>query len=221
MVRRIGDATASVGHHGAMTDASDSALPSSRAAEAEEASSGGPKRLLLLAGAVVVVLLIAGAIALALQGDDEDRVWPPELGGRAEGLGQVNEPAPTVEVTAEPGVYLWSDFDGWHLWVVNGEGVSGVSGTIVADDDVGEGTLAVEGAGELTVDESSFTFDLPGEPALVGLDFNPGFYTGEMVIDLEGPDGPIDPALVTFGRSGSAETMPIVLEQIERPASDE
>lgn len=206
-----------------MTDAdADAAFPSSWKAEADEVSSGGGRtRLLVVLGSIAALLVIAGVIALVLRNDSEDRVWPAELSGRAEGLGRVNVAAPDVELAADPGVYLWQDFDGWHLWVVNGDGISGVSGTIQADSEVGRGTLAVAGAGALTVEDESFTFDLPAEPELVGIDFNPGFFTSELVIELQGPDGPIDPALVTLGRRGSTDAVPVVIEKVERPAPTE
>lgn len=131
-------------------------------------------------------------------------------------------PAGQVAATAEPGVYLWSDFDGWHLWVVNGEGIGPITGSIQANDDVADGNLAIADAGTIEVDERSFAFELPAEPGLVGIDFNPGFFTDELTIELEGPDGPIDPGLVSFGRSGeSPDEVPFQLEKVPAPEPEE
>ena len=74
-------------------------------------------RLWLAVGIAVAVLLIAGiAIALSLPKGKATKVtWPASYGGRPAGLGVVNQPASKVAVTASPGIYVWSDFDGWHL----------------------------------------------------------------------------------------------------------
>lgn len=191
-------------------------------------------------GLVVLALIIVAVVVLANRGSDDDdakkgsgdktdqssdssdggnekstkKVWPPELGGRPAGLGKTKQPAPDVTVEADPGAYLWNDFDGWHLWVVNGAGVPAISGSISSNDDLDKAVLAIDGAGSVTPNGKTATFELPTDVPLAGIDFNPGFYSDDIVVTLNGPDGaPIDAALVKTGKKSTQAPFPIVIRK--------
>jgi len=190
-------------------------------------------------GLVVLVLLVVGMVIVSKSGSDDDKkasgdgteqatgngegandgkaakpVWPPAVGGRPAGLGETKVPATEVTVEAEPGVYLWNDFDGWHLWVVNGAGVPPVSGSLSSNDELGKAVLAVPDAGTVKQDGKTATFILPTDVPLTGIDFNPGFYSDSIVIALNGPDGaPVDTALVKTGKKSTAAPFPIVIRK--------
>ena len=190
-------------------------------------------------GLVVLVLLIVGIVVLTKRGGDDDesskkddsteqtdgtsgtdaepaaKGWPAEVRGRPAGLGTTKVPAGEVTPTAEPGAYIWSDFDGWHLWVVNGAGVPAITGTLTSNDNLGKAVLAIEDAGEITLNGKSATFTLPTDRPLVGIDFNPGFYANKLVFTLNGPDGaPLDGALIKTGSKSAAAPFPIVIEMV-------
>lgn len=184
---------------------------------------------------VVLALLVVGVVLLTRGGDSssdgsskDDKtstsddggdkgsskpVFPAEIGGRPAGLGARGEKAPDVKVgeDTKPGVYLWSDYDGWHLWVVNGEGVPPVKGTITSNDDIAKATAAVPGAGTVKADGKVVTFDLPAQPGLVGVDFNPGFFAENLVFTLDGPDGPVPEDVVFLGSKSVQAPYPLVI----------
>src|SRR5699024_619544 len=89
------------------------------------------RTLLILAGAAVLrIALGGGLVQLRLRGAEET-VWPTSSQFRPpEGLGGAGTPAVDVDVDAAPGVYAFQDFQGWHLWVVNGDGIGSVTGRI-------------------------------------------------------------------------------------------
>ncbi|WP_421118208.1 hypothetical protein ACE2AJ_12370 [Aquihabitans daechungensis] len=60
-------------------------------------------------------------------------------------------------------------------------------------------------------------FTLPAGVPLSGIDFNPGFFGKQMVFSLEGPDGPIDPALVHVGTNAEQAPFPLVIEYGPQP----
>ena len=180
--------------------------------EVEDAEVKRPRsKVLLVVGIVVVALLAVGAVSLLFRKDDPKKAWAASTGGPPTSLG-----GSTTQATADakPGYYLWSDFDGWHLWVVNGDGVKGAKGTIENNDTFATAVLATKGAGTVTKDAKSVTFDLPSDPRVVGIDFNPGFYSNDLKVSLTDADGPVDPKLVTIGRSATVDQMPFELQQV-------
>ena len=141
--------------------------------------------------------------------------WPRAVAGRPEGLGVRGQVAADVTSTAEPGVYLWNDFDGWHLWIVSGPGVPPtITGTLTSNDDLAKAVPALEGSGTVTVDKKVATFDLPTDVPVTGIDFNPGFFGKRLVITLDGPDGPIPAELVRLGSEAEAAPYPLVIDKV-------
>ena len=186
-------------------------------------------------GLVVLALLVVGIVLLTKGGDDKDTSskddkastsqdangdkpsgkaqWPRNVGGRPPALGKRGQPARDVTLgkDAKPGVYLWNDYDGWHLWVVNGSGVPAVKGTITSNDAVAKAEPAVPDAGSVVVDDKVVTFDLPTDQPIVGVDFNPGFFAKNLVFTVEGPDGPVSEQLVHVGAKAEQAPYPLVL----------
>ena len=180
--------------------------------EVEDAEVKRPRsKVFVIVGSVVVALLAIGAVSLLFRKDDVKKAWPASVGGPPVGLGGTTAAA-TADV--KPGYYLWSDFDGWHLWVVNGAGVKGAKGTIEDNDTVASATLATAGAGTVSKKGKTLSFDLPAEPRVVGVDFNPGFYANKLKVSLSDADGPVDPKLVTIGRSADVTEVPFTIEQV-------
>ena len=147
---------------------------------------------------------------------EESKVaWPESVGGRAPGLGEVNVPAAEVDVAAEPGVYAWSDFDGWHQWVVHGRAGGAVRGTITSDVGLDKAVAARARAGSVELDGRTATFALPATPELVGVDFQPGFYAKRLTFDLTDAKGrPLDASVVTLGRRRPATAVTVVVRKV-------
>lgn len=143
--------------------------------------------------------------------------WPLELSGRPRGLGERNQPATEVQVA--PGtasaVYLWSDFDGWHLWAVGGA-LPPIRGTLSSNDTIAKADLAVPGVGSVTPADKAISFELPGDAPLSGIDFNPGFFAQQLVLTLEGPDGPLPLELIRLGEAGAEAPFPLVFDKAPR-----
>jgi hypothetical protein len=142
-------------------------------------------------------------------------IWPKEVEGRPAALGKRGQTAPTVKSTANPGVYVWSDFDGWHMWVQGGLGMpERVTGTLTSNDPIARADLAVPDTGTVNVQGKTVTFDLDTTRGLTGMDFNTGFYGKRLVFLLNGPDGqPIDQQLIKTGSRSVAAVYPLVIEK--------
>lgn len=187
-------------------------LPDSWDVEDAAVARTGPRWGLILGGlALVAILIAAGVVGFQIAMEKTKKAWPASAGGPPAGLG-----ATPAEAAADtpPGVYLWNDFGGWHLRVVNGEGVAGVKGTIVSGDEIASAEAATAGEGTAVIDGETIEFDLPAEPRVAGVDFNPGFYAEKLTVTLEGTDGPVDPKLVTVGRDRKVTEVPVVLQKV-------
>lgn len=181
--------------------------------------SGGrnrSRRWWVIGGLVLLALLAAFVIVLIQKGKDANLDWPASSAGRAPGLAQTGVAAPKVDATAAPGVYAWQDFDGVHVWVVNGGTIAGTKGTISSDKKIGSASLAIPGKGTARLDGKTITFDLPAEPKLVGVDLNPDFYVKEIKVDIRGSNGPIDPTLVTIGPKRKVTEVPFVIKKVQK-----
>jgi hypothetical protein len=203
-----------------MDDAEQPTTPSSWQADDAEALERGRRRLplgLLAIGALVLVGIVVVAVSRIGDLEPTEKAWP-EIGSRPAGLGEPG--AADAAPTAEPGAYLWRDFDGWHLWVVNGEGVAGVSGTLTSDADLARARLAAPGTGEVTTDGEQATFELTDDVPVVGIDFEPDFFAEELEIDLRTEAGPLDPTLLRV-RGEPAASMPLRIEKVEVDAAEE
>lgn len=193
-------------------------LPSSWRADEEEATARAGKgpRLAYIVGGVFAALVLVAIVLVATDpfgGDDVEKAWPGIVSSRPVGLGTTGQLAEEVTPDAEPGAYLWSDFDGWHLWVVFGPGIESVSGTISSDEDISKAVLTPLTSGDFAAEGKELTFDLSGEAPLSGIDFEPGFFAERLELTLDGPDGPIDVGLVTQGSEGEVTALPLVVEK--------
>lgn len=194
----------------------DSDLPSSWDEDDHDAIRADAKsrRWWWIGGAVVVILAILGALAFINRSNDPaDRAWPDAVGGRPPGLGGENETAAQVTPEAEPGVYVWQSFDGWHLWVVGGDGIDGLTGTITSNDDIVSARSSDADAGTVSLDGKEITFDLDAGVPLAGVDFDPGF-SEKLTITLETAGGEVaaDQVFTGSGRT-PAEAVPLVIDK--------
>lgn len=186
-------------------------------------------------GLVVLALIVVAVVLISKSGNDDKgssatdknggssvsttvpkpkkASWPANLNGRPVTLGTTGQVASKVTPKAKPGVYIWSDFDGMHIWVVKGEGVPTITGTLDSNDKIQKAVTAVDGSGDVTVDGKRVSFNLPGKSPIEGVDFNPGFYGNKIVISLNGPDGPVDATLVKVGKKGDPAPFPLVFER--------
>lgn len=199
--------------------ADETPLPDSWNVEDAEVARKGPRLGVIIGGVVLVAVLVAaGVVGFQVAMEKTKKAWPASAGGPPAGLG-----ATPAEAAADtpPGVYLWNDFGGWHLWVVNGDGVAGVKGTITSTDDIASAEVATDGEGTAMTEGKTVAFDLPAEPRVSGVDFNPGFYGEKLTVTLEGADGPVAPELVTIGRDREVTAVPVVVEKVrEDDAAD-
>jgi hypothetical protein len=198
------------------TPGSASDLPSSWKEEEDDAlrADRSSRRWWVLGGIVLVVLVAAGIVAYVNRSDGPvDRAWPESYGGRPDGLGGDGDTAADVTVAADPGVYIWNGFDGWHIWVVDGDGLDGLKGTITSSDDIVSASSSAPDAGDATVDGKQVTFDLDGSTAVAGVDFDPGF-SKELTFTIETDGGPVKADQVFTGsKPTSATSVPVVVEK--------
>jgi len=137
---------------------------------------------------------------------DDQEGWPSEVEGRPPVFGDRGTP-PGDDLDTDPGIYLWSDFDGWHLWVVQSP-----------DDPLVEGRIRSEGAfvradpegergAQVTVEHDIVTFVLGSDGARVsGISFNPAFFTPSLVVEVD-DDGRL-PRRLGFG--GASTDGPVI-----------
>jgi hypothetical protein len=190
-------------------------LPASWQEEDDDAArTDGRRRTWWVVGGIVVVILAAAGIFAFVQAmQPEDRAWPAAYGGRPDGLGGERESAADVTLSASPGVYIWESFDGWHLWVVNGDGLAGLTGTISSNSDLVEATSSAPDAGTVSVDKKTVTFDLSEGAAVAGVDFDPGF-ADRLTFRLETADGEVSASQVLTGsKSTPVDAVPVVVNK--------
>ena len=162
-------------------------------------------------GLVVVALVVVGLVLFIKHTDKKSAGktasaqavgsdgWSLALSGRPSSLGATNQKAAVVKPGAKPGIYLWSGFDGWHLWVVNGTGIPQVSGILISNDVVAKADIAVAGGGQVTKSGNTVTFAFSTTKPISGMDFSPGFFAKNLAFSLRGPGGPIELKLVHLG----------------------
>ena len=110
--------------------------------------------------------------------------WPPAVAGRPVPFGGLNDAPPQSAGILEEGFYLWTDFDGWHLWQVGGASSDGV--TITADYAIAKAD-PTGGSVDATADGNLLTFARgSASERVVGVDFSPGIYTKTMVVTVNG-----------------------------------
>ncbi len=140
--------------------------------------------------------------------------WPRAVEGRPTTLGKRGQKAPDITPKAKPGVYVWSDFDGWHMWIVGGTGMPAtIDGTLTSNDPIARAELAVPDTGTVSTDGKVVTYSLDTSKPLSGIDFNTGFYGKRLVFTFNGPDGPIDGKLLHTGSKAAAAVYPLVIDK--------
>lgn len=118
--------------------------------------------------------------------------WPAAVQGRPAAFGELRDPITAHQADAEPGAYLWVDFDGWHLWIIDPSGKAAARGGLVSNADFGDASTAVPDEGTVTVQGQGLTFDFSGTDATAaGVSFNLGFYGTELTVSLQGTDLPL------------------------------
>ncbi len=175
------------------------------------------RRLPVLLGVLVVALVAVAAFIVVAKPFDaqKDKVWPLDVGGRPEGLGDRGEMAEEVAPEVPAGAYLWNDFDGWHLWFSLDPTFSKVSGTIVSDDEIGSSRLTPAAAGTVTESGKAIDFDIDASSNIAGIDFEPGFYSERIEVTILGPDGkPLPAEMIHRGASMAPAEVPVVVEKV-------
>ncbi len=186
-------------------------LPASWGADENGPSSG--RWLKWLGGVVVLALLVAGGVIAAQQiSKNTKKAWPALLSVRPGGLGQQGDKPADTTTDLPPGAYLWNDFDGWHLWIVNGSGVGPVRGTLSSDKSFARSTLATPKVGSIKADGSTITFSLPADSKVVGIDFSPDFYAKRIELKLD------ENIPVFEGNVKKRVKLPVVIDKLD--ASD-
>lgn len=213
--------------------------PVAEPADSWDTDDATPKRTVLYAqiGLVALILAIIVIVLVVKSGKDDDDAtkdgttkttqaagsttktngkpaWPHEVEGRPATLGKRGQKAPDVTPKAKPGVYVWSDFDGWHMWIVGGAGMPAkIDGTLTSNDPIARADLAVPGTGTVGVDGKVASYSLDTSKPLSGIDFNTGFYGKRLVFTFNGPDGPIDGKFLHTGSKSLPAVYPLVIDK--------
>jgi hypothetical protein len=203
-----------------MDDAPHAPTPDSWKAEEAEVLGGKRRRpplVLLVAGVVAVVAVLVVVVLRIGDLEPTEKAWPTGLGPRPTGLGSTGQStadAAAAGIDAAPGAYFWRDFDGWHLWVVNGDGVSGLTGTLTSDEDFAQARLSAPGNGTVSTEGGRVKFALADDLPVAGLDFEPGFFADELELDLFSGGEPLEATRLLVGPE-PASTMPLRIEKAE------
>jgi len=110
--------------------------------------------------------------------------WPAATGGRPPAFGKTGDPAPTDPGDLPDGFYVWTDFDGWHGWLVGGGADDRL--TLTSDNAI---TKATPVGGPVDVQLQGNVFTLQRGSAterVVGVDFNPGYFARNMIVAVDG-----------------------------------
>lgn len=134
--------------------------------------------------------------------------WPISVEVRPAQFGPYTEAATAPDASTAPGLYLWSDFAGWHLWLLGDAGTE-VRGSVSVDASPGSVVADTIGGAEVATTADGFTFTLTaGDTRAAGLVFNPGFYTRRVSFQVDGTP----PALFT-GYYLAPQTLPYTIEK--------
>lgn len=176
-------------------------LPSSWQADEQQAvetAEKGSRRFWIITVVLVLVLFVVSVLVVSNQGDGvKERAWPATIDNRPGGLGEGDTTEGAVP-TASPGVYVWSDLGGWHLWIVNGEGVDGLTGSITSTDPIVSAEMSTASDGTVSIDDKELNLELKGEAPVEGITFDPGF-SHHLDFNLETASGPVPDELIFLG----------------------
>jgi hypothetical protein len=207
-----------------------------------EDDDGQHKRTVLIAQIALVVLVLVGVgVVLAVKSGKDDNkdkqstsqdsndktkttdasgktvkakpTWPANIQGRPASLGPQKTKPADVKAGAKPGVYVWSDFEGWHAWVVPGAGVPAkLTGTLTSDADLNRAKPVTDSS---TVDMKGAlaTYAFATDKGITGMDFNPGFYGKRLVFAFNTPEGLLDAKLVHVGGKAVKPDYPLVIQK--------
>ncbi len=143
--------------------------------------------------------------------------WPAEVGGRPAPFGDRGQAAGDPG-DAQPGLYLWNDFDGWHLWVVQGDGIGPVSGTITSTADVTKAVSALpdDPGASIQIDGKTIRYDFSkGTAPVQGVDFNPGFRVESLTVVATGAGGSLPADSFHVGKAMAAEPLPYTVSLVD------
>lgn len=135
--------------------------------------------------------------------------WPSEMKWKPVITGDRDQGIDAVPPEVPAGLYIWSDFQGWFVWVVDPGGKAGAKGRITTNAEFGSAALLEGATGEFVRNDSALEFDFTGVgERATGFRFNQGFFTNTLMIDLDGDDLP-----VFMGHDSTPLPAPSVLEK--------
>lgn len=176
----------------------------------------GPEGSPVLVLGLVVAVLLAAFVGVALTTDPaaDDRQltdvvdegiqgcergnWPREVFGRPQ----------TLTENPAAGVYVWLDFEGWHVRAAGGTPVTGqvfVTGKSIVPLDAG-GTA-------VDVLPNSLSFELDGTDATTGLDFSVGCDFHVITFDVRGERGAVPTGQIWVGQRSGATANPFIYQR--------
>lgn len=184
----------------------------------------------LVVGAVVVLVLIVAFVAFSGGSDDsrDERAtissttttvargpsWPAVVQGRPAIFGTTGDPIAGVASEAKPGVYVWTDYDGWHAWVVDPSGKAAAAGSLSSNADFKSASVAEQDRGAATVERATVSFDFSDVDArAAGVNFDLGFYADELTVNLDGTDLPL-----YLGTEVKESPLPAVISKAVQPS---
>lgn len=189
-------------------------LPSSWNDEGQEVERSDRKsRIWWIIGALAIIVVVVVGAFVVVRSRDQERAWPAATSGRPAGLGGEKQTTAEVDATAPPGVYIWQSFDGWHLWIVNGEGLEGLSGTIKSSAKLVNASASAPEDGTVGITGKTVEFDLDGGNAVAGVDFDPGF-SDKLTFTLESGGVEVKASQVFTGsESAAVDAVPVVIDK--------
>ncbi|MCU1452087.1 MAG: hypothetical protein JWN46_233 [Acidimicrobiales bacterium] len=188
--------------------------------EPDHERSRNPRVIWIAGGAVLVVAVIIVAVVLSRSSKNTSSstsstttapggkttktsnklAWPGAVAGRPVEFGKRGDGPDKAKALAAPGVYIWNDFDGWHVWVVKGAGTEKVKVQVASDKPLVGATVVGTAPTGLVKTPDRVTFDFSTTTAHVsGLNINLGFFGKSVIISVDGGSGPLDTKLIFRG----------------------
>ena len=185
-------------------------------------TTGGDRSRHLWQATIVVVVLAVSSVVFALNRPEGPPTvdppvqrayeWPLELDGRPSLFKGKRVAARDLTDPPGPGLYLWQDFEGWHLWVVRGAGIEGPTGVIASDVDFRRADVNGDtgAGGSVRADGRTIRFDFTeSTDAVVGIDFGPGIAATTVVIEAAQGGKPLDSRALKLGNRSVAGDLPL------------